>query len=98
MFMIVYNYLLETAYAMVRRGSFNTQMLDASGIRYYPHLGSTNTEARRLAEAGAPESTVVLPMPRAQGAAEGRSWHSPPVRIHFPYCCVRRKPIRCGGR
>ena len=70
---------------MVRRGSFNTQMLDASGIRYYPHLGSTNTEARRLAEAGAPGGTVVLADAQSAGRGRrGRSWHSPPGKgIYF---------------
>lgn len=70
---------------MRQSGSFNAQMLDASGIYYYPLLGSTNTEVRRLAEEGAPGGTVVLADAQSAGQGRrGRSWHSPPGKgIYF---------------
>ncbi len=70
---------------MMKPDTFNVQLLDASGIYYYPHLGSTNTGARRLAEKGAPGGTVVLADTQSAGRGRrGRSWHSPPGKgIYF---------------
>lgn len=49
------------------------------GIHYYPTLGSTNVELRRLAEEGAPDGTVVLADSQNHGRGRrGRFWYSPP--------------------
>lgn len=48
-------------------------------IHYFETLGSTMTEAARLAAAGAPHGTVVLADEQTAGMGRmGRSWHSPP--------------------
>lgn len=69
--------------------------LHKSKIRYYPSLGSTNTEARRLAEEGATGGTVVLADAQSAGKGRrGRAWHSPPGRgIYFS--TVLRPPKIC---
>lgn len=53
--------------------------------------GSTNLEAYRLAEQGAPEGTLVLADTQNQGKGRlGRSWHSPPgVNL---YCSLILRP------
>lgn len=54
-------------------GSFATRIL------YYPSIGSTNDEAARLADAGAPEGTTVVAGQQSAGRGRlGRVWHSPP--------------------
>ena len=56
-----------------------------SGLKFgtplhtYGRLGSTNVVAARLAEAGAPEGTLVTAEEQTRGRGrQGRSWHSPP--------------------
>lgn len=50
-----------------------------SRIHLFGCIGSTNEEARRLAEGGAPAGTVVLCREQTQGRGQaGRSWVSPP--------------------
>ncbi len=64
---------------MTQTDSFNAKLLRARGIHYYPILGSTNSEAHRLAKKGAAGGTVVLA--NAQSAGRGRQsrpWSSPP--------------------
>lgn len=47
-------------------------------IVFYPEIGSTNTEAKRLAEAGAPEGTLVVADMQSEGRGRrGRSFISP---------------------
>ena len=48
-------------------------------FHYFRELGSTNSHARELAEAGAPEGTVVVAESQSQGRGRlGRRWESPP--------------------
>ncbi len=45
----------------------------------YKSIGSTNETARRLAESGAPEGTIVIAERQTKGRGRlGRKWHSPP--------------------
>jgi BirA family transcriptional regulator, biotin operon repressor / biotin---[acetyl-CoA-carboxylase] ligase len=54
--------------------------------------GSTNDEARRLAEAGAPEGTVVWAREQTAGRGRhGRPWASPPGNL---YCSIVLRPDR----
>lgn len=66
---------------------FNEQSLKAAlagkeiggGLYYYPAISSTNLEAFRLAEEGAPEGTVVIADMQTQGRGRlKREWLSPP--------------------
>ena len=51
----------------------------AKQLHCYNRLGSTNTRAIELAEAGAPEGTVVVAEEQTGGRGRlGRSWHSAP--------------------
>lgn len=53
-------------------------------IRRYDRLGSTNDEARRLAETGAPHGTVVVAREQSAGRGRrGRSWNSPPGNLYL---------------
>lgn len=57
----------------VRRGAFGDP------LHYFEETGSTNDEAARLAEAGAPEGTTVVAGGQTAGRGRlGRSWFSPP--------------------
>lgn len=48
---------------------------------YYPAVDSTNREAHKTAEKGAPEGTVILADEQTHGRGrKGRSWFSPPGR------------------
>lgn len=48
-------------------------------VFYWPSVGSTNEEARRLAGQGAPEGTVVLADHQTAGRGRlGRRWEAPP--------------------
>jgi len=50
----------------------------------YPELGSTNDEAKRLADAGAPAwSVIVAQTQRAGRGRRGRSWWSPPGNLYM---------------
>lgn len=54
-------------------------------IYFYPETGSTNTDARKLAEQGAPHGTVVAADRQNAGKGRrGRTWQSPPGKdIYF---------------
>jgi len=62
-------------------------------IEYFDSIDSTNTEARRLATAGAIEGTVVIAETQTKGRGRlGRSWASPPLRNLY-LSIVLRPPI-----
>ena len=62
--------LLATA---ARRGTFGERLL------YFHETGSTNDEAARLADGGAPEGTAVVASAQSAGRGRfGRTWFSPP--------------------
>ncbi len=53
-------------------------------IHSYKTIGSTNETAKRLAEAGAPEGTLVISEKQTKGRGRlGRSWHSPGHGLYF---------------
>ena len=53
-------------------------------IRFYDSLASTQDEARRLAQAGAPHGTVVTAHEQTAGRGRhGRYWASPPGNVHL---------------
>ncbi|MBV9116317.1 MAG: biotin--[acetyl-CoA-carboxylase] ligase [Acetobacteraceae bacterium] len=65
-------------------------------IRLYDSLGSTNDEARRLAEGGAAHGTVVAAREQTAGRGRaGRSWASPPENL---YLSVLLRLDRTPGR
>lgn len=48
-------------------------------VYFFPVVGSTNDEALRLAEAGAPEGALVVADAQSAGRGRaGRGWHTPP--------------------
>lgn len=48
-------------------------------LHWHERIGSTNAEAARLAQQGAPEGTVVIADEQTAGRGRlGRQWHSPP--------------------
>ncbi len=52
-------------------------------VRHYDSVGSTNDEALRLAQAGAPHGTVVCAREQIAGRGrQGRTWHSPPGNLY----------------
>ena len=56
-----------------RRGNIGAK------LQYFSEVGSTNDEAARLAEHGAPEGTTVVASAQTAGRGRyGRSWFSPP--------------------
>lgn len=56
-----------------RRGHFGAR------LHYFHDIGSTNDEAGRLADGGAPEGTTVVAAAQHSGRGRfGRSWFSPP--------------------
>ena len=51
----------------------------ADELHFYPSIGSTNDRAKELAEAGAPEGTLVVADEQTAGRGRaGRSWFTPP--------------------
>ncbi len=53
------------------------ELFPGKQVHYYRTLGSTMTEAARLADLGAPHGTVVLAEEQTAGVGRlGRSWHS----------------------
>ena len=53
-------------------------------VRLYDSLGSTNDEARRLAQAGAAHGTAVMAREQTAGRGRvGRSWASPPGNLYL---------------
>ncbi len=61
-------------------------------IEHHALLGSTNDEARRLAEQGCPHGTVVSADEQTSGHGRlGRSWHSKPGNLLFSV--VLRPPV-----
>lgn len=67
------DYASALAATAPRRGAFGSRIL------YFNAIGSTNDEAARLADAGAPEGTTVLAGAQTAGRGRfGRTWFSPP--------------------
>jgi BirA family transcriptional regulator, biotin operon repressor / biotin---[acetyl-CoA-carboxylase] ligase len=55
-----------------------SKTIGQTGYKYFATVGSTNTEARRLAEKGAPEGTIVIAEEQTAGKGrKGRDWVSP---------------------
>jgi len=60
------------------QGALGTKRL-GTRFHYFQEIDSTNSYARRLAEAGAPEGEVVIAERQSAGRGRlGRSWESPP--------------------
>jgi len=58
-----------------------------------PSVGSTNDEAKRLAEDGAAEGTLVWGLEQAAGRGRrGRGWHSPPGNLYMSAVLRPGKP------
>jgi BirA family biotin operon repressor/biotin-[acetyl-CoA-carboxylase] ligase len=58
-----------------------------------PSVGSTNDEAKRLAEAGAAEGTLVWGLEQTAGRGRrGRGWHSPPGNLYMSAVLRPGKP------
>lgn len=63
---------------------------------HYRSVGSTNTEARQLAEAGAGSGTLVTSDGQTGGRGrQGRAWASPPGGL--AYSVVLRRPVEVPG-
>lgn len=64
-------------------------------IYSYKTIGSTNETARRMAESGATEGTIILADRQTKGRGRlGRSWHSPAsLGLHFSLILRPRIPI-----
>ena len=61
------------------REGLDTRVFGQKEIVCLQHTDSTNLDARRLAEEGAPEGTVVVADTQTAGRGrKGRSWYSPP--------------------
>src|SRR5215207_2564672 len=72
-----------------RRGAFG------STLHYSSEIGSTNDEAARLAERGAPEGTTVVASAQTAGRGRlGRSWFSPPgAGLYVSVICRSLKAV-----
>ena len=58
-----------------------------------PSVGSTNDEAKRLAEDGAAEGTLVWGLEQTAGRGRrGRGWHSPPGNLYMSAVLRPGKP------
>jgi len=69
-----------------------TRLLGRS-IHYYAEIGSTNTEAVRLAEEGAPDGTLVIADVQTAGKGRlGRRWFAPPGGALL-YSLLLRPPL-----
>ena len=69
---------------------------DGFVLHAHERLGSTNDEARRLAEAGAAAGTVVSPRADPGRGRHGRAWASPPGNLYAsvllrPDCAMPRR-------
>lgn len=61
----------------IRQG-LNTKVFGKKDIEYFKEIDSTNTKAKDLAQAGAPEGTVVIAEKQTHGRGRrGRIWQSP---------------------
>jgi len=72
------------------QGALGTKRL-GTRFHYFQEIESTNSYARRLAEAGAPEGEVVIAERQSEGRGRlGRSWVSPP--FSNLYCSLVLRP------
>lgn len=63
--------------AEIRRG-LRTSLLGQGRIDYFSEIDSTNIRARRIADAGAPEGSIVVAEAQSAGKGRrGRAWFSP---------------------
>lgn len=62
-------------------------------VHYFHEIGSTNDEAARLAERGAPEGTTVIASAQTAGRGRfGRTWFSPPgAGLYVSIVCRDRR-------
>jgi BirA family transcriptional regulator, biotin operon repressor / biotin---[acetyl-CoA-carboxylase] ligase len=59
-------------------------MAHTFSVRHFDSIGSTNDEARRLAEAGAPHGTAVHADEQTSGRGRlARTWYSPPGNLYI---------------
>ena len=72
---------------VARRGPFGRT------VYYHSEIGSTNDAAARLAEAGAPEGTVIVAAAQTSGRGRlGRDWFSPPeAGLYVSIVCRDRR-------
>lgn len=62
----------------------------AGSLRYYQTIDSTNTEAKRLADSGAPQGTVLVADHQTQGRGRmGNTFHSPANNGIYLSCILR---------
>lgn len=69
------------------RKSLRSDLFIPSGVRFLRQAASTNAEARRLAENGAPQGTLVIAEAQDSGKGRrGRQWFSPPgLGLYFSF-------------
>src|SRR3990172_856750 len=71
-------------------GALGTKRL-GTRFHYFQEIDSTNSQARRLADAGAPEGEVVIAEHQSDGRGRlGRGWVSPP--FSNLYCSLVLRP------
>jgi BirA family transcriptional regulator, biotin operon repressor / biotin---[acetyl-CoA-carboxylase] ligase len=71
--------------------------MTAFEVRHYDRLGSTNDEARRLADAGAPHGTVIHADEQTAGRGRlSRRWFSPPGNLYLSIVLRLDQPLRRG--
>lgn len=74
------------------RDGLKTRVM-GSKIHYFPALGSTNDQARKMAAEAAPEGTVVIAEKQTSGKGRlGRSWFSP-AGHNIYFSVILRPPI-----